>query len=370
MTAAALPFPNSPILAGWWRQLSARRPSTLWIGSVRVHRIEVLAKVLRTRPLDSLVRFVLAAIDAEKRSDSHDDNLSATPRQGPSVQLAGLESSLGLDSALLSPLLGRLERDGLIAAVHRNDAAPAWAMTPAGVNALEQGKLVQTALQRRTFSFLESSTSPRRLLFVQLAGEGCIVPISSPSSSCEAPLFYRDALGACLQESLAWKQLCGFPEEVLDVVSPEESSPLSAPEFWQRVPVDRIGQLFVVLSREPGSLHAFAVRLQDWDLHAAEPCFSLDDGDWSNLYPELTKDPPLEAWQKAWMEWGLSRGVPLAELEARPQERSGICLRAYLSKRAIDRLRSTRGDAWKSESWLVAGAGQLRPCARLEIVAT
>src|SRR5262249_54134962 len=113
MTAAGLPLPNSPSLAGWCRQLLARRPSGLWIGTVLVRRIEVLAKVTRPRQVDPLVRCILAALDLEQTSPGHPDTPSSASRPGPPVPLADLESSLGLDPSLLRPLLGSLERDAL-----------------------------------------------------------------------------------------------------------------------------------------------------------------------------------------------------------------------------------------------------------------
>jgi len=370
MTAAALPFPNNLSLAGWCRQLLARSPSGLWVGTVLVRRIEVLAKVTRTRPVEPLLRWILAALDLERTSPSHPDRLSSASRPGPAVQLADLESSLGLDPTLLRPLVGSLERDGQVVASNRDDATSAWALTLLGATTLAQGELCQTVYERRSFSFLERSAPPRRARFTSLLGEDCVTPLASPSIACEPAPFDPSVLDTCIEESPAWKQRHGFPQDVVAIVPLEgsDSGPLPAPEFWQRVPVDRSGQMLVVLSREAEAVRAFAVRPHDGVLQTAGPCFSLANGDWESTYPELESDPPTEAWQKAWMEWGQGRGLPAAELGACPLERAGICVRAQVGKRLMDRLRSIRSDGWKSESWLAAGAGLLRACARLEFV--
>jgi hypothetical protein len=369
MTAAGLPLPNSPRLAGWCRQLLARRPSGLWIGTVLVRRIEVLAKVTRTRQVDPLAQCILAALDLEQTSPGHPDSPSPASRSGPAVRLADLESCLGLDSSFLRSLIGSLERDALVVPVNRDDATPARALTLLGATTLAQGELCRTVYERRSFSFLERSTPPRRLRFTSLLGEEWVTPIASPSSPCEVAPFDPCVLDTCLQESPVWKQRHGFPQDVFAIVPLEggDSGPPLAPEFWRRVPVDRPGQMLVVLSRESEAVHAFAVRPQDGVLQTAGPCFSLGDGDWKNMYPELDSDPPAEAWQRAWVEWGQGRGLPVAELEACPIQRAGLYVRAEVSKRLMGRLRSARSEGWKGDNWLAAGTGPLRACARLEI---
>jgi len=371
MTAVALPFPNSSILAGWWEQLAVRCSSALWVGAVRVHQLEVLANIPRPEPLDALARLVLAALDAERPPEAIADGLSTSLRQDSWVPPSRLQSSLGLDVALLRSVLDRLQRDGLVVANERRDTAPAWAVTPAGVAALELGQLCRAGLLRRTFRFLETSTSPCKACFAVLPGDEWVTQISSGSPASASPLAFLDVLESCLAEAPAWKQRHRFPQDVLGIVRTRagESVDMGEREFWRRVAVDRPGQLSVVLSQEASDIHAFAVRPKDWSLHAAEPCFSFEDGSWQEFYPGLSDAQPA-LWRKAWLQWGQGRGLSTAELEDCSLERAGICLKAKAGKRLTDRLRSMRTDFWKGETWLLAGEGHIRCCARLEIAAS
>lgn len=371
MTASALAFPNSQTLAGWWRQLSARQPSALWVGHVRIHRIEALAEVLRNQSLDPLARYILTFFGLERSADAFRDSRTSSLREGHSVSLEDLESSLGLDPSLVRRVLAQLERDGLITPCQRSaEGSAAWSMTLPTARTLEQGSLTRTIRERQPFPFLEGWAAPRQLRFVNLSGPEWGAPAASLPPDPELPSFDLDVLKSCIRESPAWKQRHGFPEQVLRVVSlNDDAAPDAGSDRWQRVAVDRVERWCVLLSQEVGGLHGFAVRLQGWVLHAAQPCFSLDDGDWESLFAEAATDPPLAAWRQAWLNWGQSRQLPASELEACSLERKGVGLRALAGKRLMDRLLATRGDALKADNWLLAGQGCARACARLEIVA-
>jgi len=370
MTAAALPFPNSQILAGWWGKLSERNSPALWVGAIRLHRVEVLAETTLERPVDPLARLVLTALHVEAASIADLDGSPTSARDRSFVLVTQLHPTLGLDRPLLVSVLAGLQRQGLVLRAE-DQATAAWAVTPLGRKALDLGHAGQALSERRAFHFLESSDLPKRVQFVRLTNSGLESTVPAPGPTAQSAPIALVALRACLGESPEWKQRRGFPLDVTRIEWLDEAaSALPAGlHAWRFVPVDRLEQLFVALARVPGALHAFAARSLDWDLHAAEPCFELADGVWQDLYPELVDDPLPEAWRKAWMDWGQSRGLPVAELEAASLCREGTCLQARVAKRWMDRLRTSRTDVVKGENWLLAGTGALRACARLEIVA-
>jgi hypothetical protein len=279
---------------------------------------------------------------------------------------------------LLCSLLNELERAGLIAAEGADETMPtSWTATAAAARAREQGQLCRTVAERHVYSFLENESSPRRVLFANL-NEDCwdaLVPIPPPSG--DSDLFDLSAIEECIGQTPAWKQRRGFPANIQAILSLRDDNPApgrgprSTPqrvELWQRVAVDRLERLFVVLSREVGTLHAFAVRPQGWLLHAARPCFSLADGDWEDFFTGLASAPSLDSWRQAWLSWGQSRQLPVGEVETCSLECEGTCLRAIVGRKLMGRLRSTRGGPPQGENWLLAGTGTLRACARLEIV--
>jgi hypothetical protein len=370
MTAAALAFPNSQTLAGWWRQLSARCPSAIWVGHVRIHRVEALADTSRTKPLDHLARSILELLDLE-RNLALTDTRASSLREGWPVSLSNLESALGLDSSLVRPVMMQLERGGLIASSSRSeDATAAWFITIAGRRALESGNLASCIRERRQFNFLESLSTPPQFRFVNLCcleGGG---PVAPTPSETEVPVFDLEKLKSCIREPTDWKHRHGFPEDVVGLVPLNDPAASEEPQdLWQRVPVDRLDLVCLALSREPGALHAFAVRPQGWRLQAASPCFSLDDGEWESLFPAAMTDPPLDAWRQAWLNWGQARHLPPAELEPSALEREGLILRVSVSKRVRDRVRASGNEPSKPEHWVLGGAGDMRACACLEIVA-
>src|SRR5262249_38280235 len=121
------------------------------------------------------------------------------------------------------------------------------------------------------------------------------------------------------------------------------------------------------LARETGRLCGYRVTPRDWTFHAEKPWFVLEDGDWEELFPDMAADPGLDNWRQAWVTWGQVRNLPGAELQACALERRGIRLCARVGKRLMDRLRSSRTDALKGPSLILAGHGAMRPCAVLEV---
>src|SRR5260370_34272944 len=93
---AALPFPGSRVLAGWWKDLRAYHPQSLAIAHVVLHRVEAPVRATTTvtvdRPRALLIRFLALA----------------TPAGG-----AKSLGALSPKTALLVGLLQGLARDGL-----------------------------------------------------------------------------------------------------------------------------------------------------------------------------------------------------------------------------------------------------------------
>src|SRR5947199_9765920 len=111
MTAApSLTWPGSRVLAGWWPLLGRWHPRSLWLHHLLLHRIEALASVSRSAPLELLYRLLLEA-------------LAVAPPQ----EAAALAGRLGLDIPFLSRLLADLQGAGMV----RPEPPGAWALTDA-----------------------------------------------------------------------------------------------------------------------------------------------------------------------------------------------------------------------------------------------
>src|SRR6516162_5276064 len=112
MTAARpLPFPPGRILAEWRRQLTWQEPCTLWIGYLRLQRVEALTRIARESLLDAVQRSVfrvLALMPARPTA-------GATSAEARGTDLRTLHQWLGLDSALLRRLLAQAANEGLVA---------------------------------------------------------------------------------------------------------------------------------------------------------------------------------------------------------------------------------------------------------------
>jgi hypothetical protein len=329
----------------------------VWVGRLLFHRVEALARVARPTSLDRLSVLVLNAL------------CLGGPRR---PALDDLEDSLRLGRPLLRQVLRRLESEGVVATAQRDPratetAGTVWNLTPAGQQALEHGSYPRTIVERRAFHFVEGGAGPRflSLLRSDLAGD---LPVPPADWQFDPAL-----LVACAHQAASWKQLHGFPPEVLEIVTMPDTAGSDRQEAdWQRVIVDYPQQLFVLLLRGWGGgdrLVSFVVRPDSWGLQSDGPCFSLEGEAWPEVFPGLVEDPPLDQWRQAWRAWSQPRSLPSAEVEACELERAGVRLQVRMARRLFDRLRAARSDALKGEAWILAGEGPLRAAASLEIVA-
>src|SRR5260370_40736701 len=108
---AALPFPGSRVLAGWWKDLRAYHPQSLAIAHVVLHRVEAPVRATTTvtvdRPRALLIRFLALATPAGG---------------GKSLEAVSLKTSF------LVGMLPGLARDGLV--LRGGDGT--WGPTPPG----------------------------------------------------------------------------------------------------------------------------------------------------------------------------------------------------------------------------------------------
>jgi hypothetical protein len=338
MTAvSSLVFPGGRVLAGWSRQLASLQPAQLWVGHLLLHRVEALVCVARPCRPDPLSLLVLRAL-----------RLAGT--------LAALEEHMRLGPQFLVQLLRDLQAQRLVEAADGG----AWRLTPAGEQAVHQGEYPRPHPERRVFHFLESSRPGHPPPFVRLnrpAGQACPPPAGWH--------FDAEHLAACLHRPPEWKQRHGFALDVDRLVLPSAGS-----ADWQSVVLDRPEHLLAVLahvlSPEGERLLAFEAHADGWQLDAAEPVFSVG-ADWREVFPDLRDGPGPEAWLQAWRGWCQARRLPPAEADACDLEPSPRVLRVHAGKRLMDRLRATRSEALKGETWLLAGAGPVRAAAVLDI---
>jgi hypothetical protein len=350
MTAVSpLVFPGSRTLAGWWKQLAPLQPRALWAGHLLLHRVEALAALHLLSPLDPIFLFVLRAVA-----------LSG----GGSLQ--DLDQHLHLGLPLLRQLLRHLENEKLVRPVEGGT----WSLTVLGRQGLEQGSYTQIRHERRAFYFVENE---------QPAGPPHFLKFSRSPAALAWPAgdnwkFEPDHLRACVGQPAEWKQRFGFPLEVEHILSGgtvPESAAVASPE-WQHIIVDRPERLVVALVLTPASdrrerLLGFTVQPEGWVLQAAEPAFAIETG-WQEVFPHLAMDLPLDQWHHAWRAWCQPRSLPAAEVAACTLERHSYRLRVTAMPRLIERLRAARSDVFKGEAWLLAGTGQLRAAAQVELV--
>jgi hypothetical protein len=179
--------------------------------------------------------------------------------------------------------------------------------------------------------------------------------------------FDVSVLAECLARPAAWKREHGFPEDVRGLAAPAEGE--SVRSAWARVLVDRPEQLMglAVQPADEENVVGFAVPSSGGPLRVDEPAFRLSSG-WRDEWPELTAEPTTDAWREAWREWGHSRNLAAGDLEACRLEPSGVVLRVSAPGPFLERLRATRSDVFKSDTWLLAGTGSVRRAALIELV--
>jgi hypothetical protein len=342
--ATAPPWPGSRVLLGWWRQLAPRQPRQLFFARLLLHRVEALVRVARPRRLDPWQRALLRLVHA----------------RAPGGDLETALTDLHMDRQVLTRFVHELTGAGL---VHLNGTG-VWRLTTVGRRALETGELASSEEERRTFYFLDNSSvgQPPHLLPLRAA------PDAAPPPPLECP-FDLACLEACLGQSPQWKAHYGFPADVEAFSPPRPAAP---PETnWRRVVLDSLESMALALvpTIQSGAavLLGFPVRTEGWALEAT-PVLELASG-WEEVLPDLTQEPPPEAWRQAWHAWCQPRSLPLAEVDACRLERVEYRLLVHAPPRLIERLRTARSDAIKHEAWLLAGSGRLRLAAQVELLA-
>ncbi len=349
MTAAGpLAFPGSRVLAGWWPQLAPLRPRKLWAGHFLLHRVEALVEVGRPVGLEPFRRLVLQALD-----------LVAPPT------VPALDAQLHLGPQVLGRVLHGLHAEGLA----EQAGGGQWQATALARQALHQGSYEQLSRERHVFHFLEP---PRR------AAAPPFLDVRRPSAApCPAPegwAFDPAQLDACLRQPAEWKQQRGFPPEVRQVLGVRGlngSGPPVAPA-WQQVIVDQPEHLLALVALVPAEgqgerLLGFGVKQEGWALQGGEPAFTVGAG-WQELFPELAEEVPPDVWRQAWRAWCQPRGLPAGEVDSCTLEVREHRLRVQAPAGLVARLRAARSDALKGEAWLLAGGGNVRRLALLEVV--
>jgi hypothetical protein len=329
------------------------------VGRLLLHRVETLVRVARPLRPDTFTLLILGAVVETE-----------------TATVPAIDARLHLGPDVLGQTLRRLGAEGLTWA----GTDGAWKLTPLGQEALDRGEYRRRGQERRAFHFVDRRPGPTPPPTLEPAAFH-FLNVRLPAGESAAPEgweFDPRALQACLAQPPEWKRAFGFPEEVEHVygISPEPTgaSPAETPPAWQQVILDRpehLLTLFVLVSAPDSGgqqrLLGFAVRQEGWVLHAEEPAFTLTEG-WTEVFPELTDEPGPEAWRQAWRSWCQPRSLPAAEYDACKLERQDYRLRVLAPKRLVERLRAARSDALKGEAWVLAGTGNIRPAALLDIV--
>jgi hypothetical protein len=334
MTAApSLSWPAGRTLAGWWPSLTRWQPRALWLSHLILHRIEAAVHAARPSPAAQMYRFLLEALAKE-----------STPAER-------LAARLGIDAPLLASMLRELQTAALVFA---DDSG--WRVTPAGSHVLASGIEVAPGLTRRTFFFAEGETPGDQLTFLPLD-----LTHAQPWSGFQTWNFDLSALRRCVDAPDEWKQLRGFPEDVLAL-------PVAEGGDWQRVIVDHPEHLLLLLLQsEEDSLIGLTVQPGDGNDLGDRPVLACPAG-WREVLPQLG-EPSGEEWRDSWRAWGHSRGLPTSELEACHLERSGVRIRVRAPRPMVERLQTARSDACNGEAWLLAGSGErTRSAALVELV--
>jgi len=335
-----LAFPGSRNLAAWWRQLADRQPHALWFGHLFLHRIEALVERSHTVSPEPLHLAVLKALTLF-----------------PGDNLQALDRRLHLGPQALRPLLRQLCADGLA-----QTADAGWSPTPLGRRATEQGSYARPIHQRCVFYFraAPSGGTPHFLHLEQ--------PAAVPWPAAADWSFDIGALRHCIGQPADWKQLHRFPVEIERLLGLDTNDPTAGPA-WQRVVLNRAERLSVLLllNATGDRLLGFTVKPEGWTLQSERPLFELSAG-WQEVFPDLAQPPAEDAWRQAWREWCQPRGLTALTDDATRFELAGPLLKVTVSRRLLERLRSTRSDALRDEAWLLAGEGRLRPAALLKIV--
>jgi hypothetical protein len=323
------------------------------ISRLRLHRVEALVRVGRSRQLDRWQRALLSL---------------ASTRVPCGGELITSLSDLQVDAQVLGQLVRELTVTGLL----RRNGAGQWQMTPAGRHALESGAAVADVEERRAFIFVDNSALGRPPHFLPLNGARPPAEVGSArgadASRSEDHPFDPPLLEACVRQTPAWKARFRFPSEVEALVPPRpDESPAAN---WHSVILDIVEErplVFIQTAKRSGApvLSGFSVRAEGWALEP-EPVLELAEG-WEEALPDLAVEPSPEMWRQAWQAWTHPRGLLPGDVAACRLERVDHRLLVHAPPRLIERLRAARSDAIKQEAWLLAGDGRTRLAAQLEL---
>jgi hypothetical protein len=336
------PTPGGRVLAAWWKQLAPWRPRTAWFGHLILHHIDALVELSKVRPIDQLTQLLL-------------EGVSLAPDDGPEE----LDARLRLGPPLLARLLRQLEDEGLV----RRAALRGWTLTDTGRQARLHGSYPQAHHERRAFHLLHGD-APH---FLDVRDEFTVPLPAGPTGGFEA-----GALQACVNQPPDWKERHRFPADVRAVLHLRNGDvPGAGPAPWRRVALARPERLpaLLVLSDGPGGplLRGFGVRVEGWVLSAEQPAFDLGPG-WRDVFPALAGDVPESAWRQAWLSWCQARNLPAEEATRASVAHQAPRLRVRVPAKLFDRLRSTRSDVLKGETWLLAESAPPCPLALLDVV--
>jgi hypothetical protein len=337
-------FPGSRSLAGWWRHLAPLQPRALWVARLALHRVEALVRLDRTVRPERFARLVLEALALRAASAPED-----------------LESHLHLGRVLIRHVLRQLQADDLA----RPDQAGGWRLTGRGEQARRHGEYPDRVQERRAFYFLDSGRADRNPEYVNLnPADAALEPVA------ENRLFDIAVLTQCVAQPPEWKRRHGFPLEVEAILPPNAAGEDPVATEWQRVVLVRPERLLAALVRirsehREDRIVGFAIQPKGWQLSPA-PTLELDPVN-SGLALELKSDLPPEAWRDAWSAWGQAHGLTAAEIGACHLERRDHRLVVSAGRALVERLRTSRGE--KGEAWILAGEGNVRPAALLDMVA-
>jgi hypothetical protein len=295
-----------------------------------LHRVEALVETTNCSSLDLLAQHLLVRI---------------RQAAAPTTTMA-LANHLDLDPELVEALLARLLANGRIETT--GDRSFQAVGNGAGAAAFPYQR------ERRVFYFVDA----RPPFFLALPSDATW-PVHAPS----AWRFDLASLRACLERPDAWKQGHRFPTEVRQLVWPLASDD---PDHWRAVPLDRAEQtLLLLVETEEGHLQGLRVHPENWALSAD---VVLDVPPSSELVGLLKGEARQEDWRQAWQGWCQQRGVTAAESDGCRLEPGGGRLLIRGSQRLLDRLRQSRSDILRGDTWLFAGAGRVRQAAVVDLV--
>ncbi len=329
-----LVLPDSRALTGWWPQLASLSPRSVWVGRLLLHHVEALVTTTRPEPLDRLSTLLLQTLDS-----------------GPPT-LTELENRLALDRRFLTRLLVPLAVAGLV----EQKGEASWLLTPAGRAASATRQFRQHGRERRAFHFRDGQPAH----FLRLVDPPCLPIVPPPGWSFDAAL-----LQTCAERPDEWKRQHGFPSDVVGVVTTRTDDVRVA--AWERVILDSAEELPVLLTLVLGGDNGIGEHLLGFVVHprlglTTEPVFSVGPG-WREVFPEVEADQPPEAWRDSWRQWCRTHQIADENVESVEIVSNDTIVRVRGSASLMERLRPA------TETWLLAGEGDLRQTARLELIA-